>query len=99
MVMIKIKIRGLVRTAGWLFFIWGVTVAAKGFFDIFFGEPEANYYSPHPWEFITRAQWHTWSVFEVMYGLACILITYAVWKYAAYVPEQVTKEEERNESF
>ncbi|MGA2090389.1 MAG: hypothetical protein ABSH12_02880 [Endomicrobiales bacterium] len=95
----KIKIRGLVRAAGWMFCLWGVTVALKGMFDLLWGEPEANYYSPHPWEFVTRHQWFNWSGFEMIYGLACIGITYLLWKYASYVPEQIAREEERNEGF
>jgi hypothetical protein len=94
-----IKIRGLVRIAGWMFCLWGSTVALKGLFDLLWGEPEANYYSPHRWEFITRAQWLNWSGFEVIYGFACIGITCLLWKYAVYVPEQLVKEEDNNETF
>lgn len=93
----KIKIRGLVRTAGWLFLAWGAAVAVKGIFDLFWGEPEANFYSPRPWEFISRAQWLNWAGFEVIYGLACLGITWLLWKYAAYVPEEIEREEGRNE--
>jgi hypothetical protein len=94
-----IKIRGLVHIAGWLFCLWGATVVVKGLFDLFWGEPEANFYSPRRWEFITQAQWLNWSGFEVMYGASCIGIACVLWKYAVFVPEQVTREEEHNENF
>jgi hypothetical protein len=83
----KIKIRGLVRSAGWLFIIWGAVVTAKGFWDAFFGEPESNLYSPEKWEFITRHQWLTWSGFEITYGLACMGIALLLWRYAVRLPE------------
>jgi hypothetical protein len=94
-----IKVRGLVRTAGWLFCVWGAVIASKGFFDLLWGEPEANFYSPRPWEFVSRAQWLNWSGFEVIYGMACVGIAWLLWKYAAYVPEQIVREKEHNEEF
>ncbi len=83
----KVKFRGLFVAAGWIFVLWGAAVAAKGVFDLFAGEPEANHFSPRPWEFVTRVQWANWAGFEVAYGLACAGAAFLLWKYAPRVPE------------
>ncbi len=82
----KIKIRGLLHIAGRIFFIWGVFVSLKGVWDAFIGEPEANYFSQHKWEFVTRQQWFTWSGFEIAYGAACILTALILFHYAKRLP-------------
>ena len=87
----KIKIRGLVTTAGWIFFAWGAIITVKGIWDLFWGEPEANIYSRFKWEFVTRHQWLTWSGFEVTYGIACAAIALLLWRYSKKVPEYITK--------
>jgi hypothetical protein len=87
----KIKIRGLVRSAGWIFLLWGAVIAVKGVRDILFGEPEANYFSPQKWEFISLQQWHTWSGFEIIYGLASVAIAIILWKYAPRLPEYIER--------
>lgn len=90
-IMEKIKIRGLVYCAGWIFIVWGSLVAIKGFWDIFWGEPEANLYSLNKWEFISQKQWLTWAGFEITYGLACIAVAYALWKYSKRLPEYIER--------
>jgi hypothetical protein len=87
----KIKIRGLALSAGWIFLIWGALVALKGFWDVFWGEPEANFYSSAKWEFISKHQWLTWSGFEITYGVACIGVAYLLRKYAQYLPDYIEK--------
>ena len=87
----KIKIRGLVFSAGWIFLTWGLIVTAKGFWDSFLGEPEANLYSQHKWEFITKSQWLNWAGFEITYGIACVLIAVVLRKYADRVPEYILR--------
>jgi hypothetical protein len=87
----KIKVRGLVLCASWIFFVWGLVVVIKGFYDSFLGEPEANYFSPHKWDFISRSQWFTWSGFEITYGFACIGMFLALRKYASQLPEYVER--------
>jgi len=89
----KIKIRGLVFSAGWIFLTWGMIITLKGFWDTFLGEPEANLYSPHKWEFITKSQWFNWAGFEITYGIACIFIACALKAYAARVPEYIEKKQ------
>ncbi len=90
----KIKIRGLVVIAGWIFAVWGTLLAALGLYHCFFGEPEANYYSLTPWEFVTRDQWLRWSGFEMAYGLACAGIGFLCWEYAKYLPEWISRDKE-----
>ncbi|MBN1621216.1 MAG: hypothetical protein JW871_01345 [Endomicrobiales bacterium] len=85
----KVKIRGLVRCAARIFLVWGSIVAIKGVWDVFWGEPEANLYSPNKWDFISQKQWLTWSGFEITYGLACVAISYILFKYAWRLPEYI----------
>ncbi|MBD3271535.1 MAG: hypothetical protein GF384_03225 [Elusimicrobia bacterium] len=87
----KIIIRGLIRSAGWIFCVWGCIVTLRGVWDAFWGEPEANYFSSVKWEFITQEQWHRYSGFEISYGLACIGIAYLLWKFSSLVPEFYTR--------
>jgi hypothetical protein len=93
----KTAVAGLARLTGWMFIPWGGLVAVKGVYDAFLGQPEANFYSPHPWEFVTRAQWIRWSGFELTYGLACIAVGVAARVYARRLPEFVIKEKKVNE--
>ena len=83
----KIKIKGLARMAGWMFYAWGGLVAFKGLYDAFFGEPEANLYSPEKWQFVTQRQWARWSGFEMAYGLACVGLGLACWVAAKRLPD------------
>ena len=83
----KLKFRGLFVAAGWMFVLWGGIVMVKGFYDLLIGEPEANYFSPRPWDFVTRSQWANWAGFEVTYGLTCVGVAYLLWKFAPRVPE------------
>jgi hypothetical protein len=87
----KIKIRGLLHAAGWIFLVWGLTAALKGLWDFRFGEPEANLYSAHKWEFVTKAQWLKWAVFEMIYGVSCALIALALKEYSKRVPEYIER--------
>lgn len=82
----KIKIRGLVRGSGWAFMLWGVLVSLKGLYDAFVGEPEANHYSPQPWQFVTKDQWLRYAGFEWAYGLACVGVAWLLWRFAPRVP-------------
>lgn len=88
----KIKVRGLVRAAGWIVVVWGSVVTLKGFWDAFCGEPEANQFSPQPWQFITKDQWLRYAGFEICYGMACLGVAYLLWRYAQRLPEWVIRE-------
>ena len=90
----KIKIRGLVCFSGWIFLAWGTLVFVKGFWDVFWGEPEANLYSLSKWEFISKEQWLTWSGFEIFYGIVCISIWRILIKYSRRLPEYIERERE-----
>lgn len=88
----KIKIKGLGMAAGWIFFCWGALVAVTGLYHAFFGEPEANYYSPEKWDFVTQTQWMRWSGFEMTYGLSCIGIALLCWEYSKRLPEWILRD-------
>lgn len=87
----RIKIRGLARISGALFGLWGLAVAPKGIYDLFGGEPEANLYSPRPWDFVTRAQWLRYAGFELVYGLACLGLAAFLWRYSRFLPEHAER--------
>lgn len=87
----KVKIRGLVSMSSWIFLFWGVLVAAKGLFDLFVGEPEANLYAPNAWDFVTRQQWLRYGGFELVYGLACVGAFWYLRRYARLLPETVDR--------
>src|SRR5947207_15788627 len=88
----KIKVRGLVQLSGALFGAWGGVVVLKGFYDRFLGgEPEANLYAPAPWAFVSREQWSRYSFFELAYGLACVALAVALFRYARFLPDTVSR--------
>jgi len=94
----KIRIKGLVIISGWIFLCWGTIIALKGLYDMFWGEPEANLFSPHKWEFVTRQQWMTWSGFELTYGICCIGIYYLLRRYSAFLPDYIERKYEQNKT-
>jgi hypothetical protein len=90
----RVAVRGLARMAGWMAVPWGALLALKGLYDAFFGEPEANFYAPKPWAFVTRDQWLRWAGFELAYGLACLALGFAAWEYAKRLPEFVVRDKD-----
>ena len=90
----KVKVRGLARLSAWAFAAWGSVVLVKGVYDLFWGEPEANRYSPEPWGFITREQWLRYGGFELAYGLACLGVCLFLLKYSRFLPETITRPRE-----
>ena len=87
----KVKIRGLVVLSSWIFLFWGILVSAKGLFDLFLGEPEANLYAPKAWDFVSRSQWLRYGGFELAYGLACVAVFFYLRAYARFLPETVVR--------
>src|SRR4051812_18715695 len=93
----KVAVRGLAFLAAWIFLAWGGLVCLKGLYDLVWGQPEANFYSPRPWDFVTRPQWARWSAFEAVYGLACAGLGWAARTYAGRLPEWVAREKSSEE--
>ncbi|MFA5138622.1 MAG: hypothetical protein WC728_05255 [Elusimicrobiota bacterium] len=85
----RIKVRGLWRIAAWIFGLWACLVAPKGFYDLFWGEPEANLYAPSAWAFVTREQWARYARFELIYGLCLAALACWLWRYSRLLPETV----------
>ena len=94
----KIKIRGLYKISGWIFLCWGALVSAKGFYDCFWGEPEANLFSPNKWDFVSKKQWLTWSGFEIAFGLACVGLYYLLREYSKHLPEYIERKNEQTKA-
>lgn len=82
----KVAVAGLARLAARLFWAVGVFVGGKGVWDCFRGQPEANFFSPRPWSFVTQAQWARFAGFELMFGLACAGLGWAAWVYSRRLP-------------
>jgi hypothetical protein len=72
-----IKIRGLARLAAAIFAGWGGLVAFKGLWDLFVGEPEA--------------QWLRYAGFELVYGLAAVGLAWFCWRWSRRLPETVRR--------
>jgi hypothetical protein len=87
----KVKIRGLAKLAASLFAAWGAAVSLKAVYDLAWGEPEANLYSPKPWDFVTQDQWLRWGGFELAYGLACLGLAWYLWSASRFLPETVDR--------
>ena len=86
-----IKIRGLARLAAAIFAGWGGLAAAKGTFDLMGGEPEANRYAPAAWAFVTRAQWGRFARFELVYGLACLGLSWYCLRWSRRLPKMISR--------
>lgn len=87
----RIKVRGLPRIAAGVLGVWGTIVSLKAVYDIFVGEPEANLYSPHKWEFVSQEQWLRYGGFELAYGLALLALAWLLVKYSRFLPEWVER--------
>ncbi|MBI3298103.1 MAG: hypothetical protein HYZ75_08065 [Elusimicrobia bacterium] len=83
----------MARLAAGLFAVWGAFAAPKGLYDLVAGEPEANLYSPAPWQFVTREQWLRYAGFELLYGAVCLALAVYLYRYARFLPEWVSREE------
>lgn len=82
----RIRIRGLAQLTSGILGFWGIVVAIKALYDLALGEPEANLYAPQRWAFVTREQWIRYAGFELIYGLACLALAWAVLKYSRFLP-------------
>ena len=86
----KIKIRGLVRQAGWIFLIWGIVVGIKGLLDAFVLNPES--------EFIPLDKWLKYAGFELTYGIACVAVGIVLFKFSERVKEYIIRHKEIREN-
>ena len=87
----RVKIRGLAFIFAGFFFIWGLAVTGKSVYDLFWGEPEANAYAPHPWGFVTKEEWLRYGGFELAYGLACLGLAFEARRYGQILPEFIER--------
>lgn len=75
----RLKYRAVYKTSGWIFCTWGVIVVLKGIYDVFIGLPES--------EFVPLEKFAKYSGFEVVYGIACVLVGLAIFEFAKHLPE------------
>ena len=75
----KIKYRAVFKSSGWIFAVWGTIVVLKGLYDVVVGLPES--------EFVPLVKWSKYAGFEVVYGIACILIGLVIFEFAKRIPE------------
>lgn len=80
----KIRYRAVFKSSGWIFLIWGGIVTLTGLYDAFFGLPES--------EFVPLANWSKYAGFEVVYGIACVLVGLLIFEFAKRVPEILERE-------
>ena len=66
-------------------------ILLKGLYDLGWGEPDANLYSPAKWAFVSLEQWRRYSRFELVYGVACCLIAAYLLRLARFVPETIKR--------
>jgi len=88
----RIRVRGLAVLAAWIFGLWGALVSCKGLYDLFWGVPEANAYSPQPWGFVTREAWLRYGGFELSYGICCLALAWYLVRYSRFLPESIERE-------
>lgn len=81
----KIKYRAVFKSSGWIFIIWGIIVVTKGLYDVFIGLPES--------EFVPLEKFAKYSGFEVVYGLACVIVGLAIFEFAKKLPEIIEKQD------
>ncbi len=82
-----VYIAPLARLTASIFAVWGVLIALKALYDLFWGTPEANLYSAHPWQFISLPQWIRYAGFELSYGIACVFLAMGIRAYSKFLPE------------
>ncbi len=93
----KTAIRGLASLASVIFFAWGALIVLKGVWDVCGGQPEANFFSPQPWEFVTREQWFRYAGFEIIYGVTCLALGWYIRRVGKHLPEWIEREETQEE--
>ena len=79
----KVKLRAVVRAAGWIIIVWGSGVFVKGFLDALFLSPDS--------EFISLKDWLVYARFEMIYGLVCLILGLAVLEFSRRVREYIVR--------
>jgi hypothetical protein len=87
----KVAVAGLARLSAGIFWAVGGLVGAKGVWDCVGGRPEADFFSPRPWSFVTHAQWFRFAGFEIAFGLACAGVGWAAWLYSRRLPAWIER--------
>lgn len=87
----KVKVRGLALIPAWIFISWGSLILLKSFYDLLWGQPEVNFYSPRPWDFVTREQWLRYAGFELCYGLSCLAAGWFLFRWRNLLPDFIER--------
>lgn len=87
----KVAAAGLARMAGGILWAGGALATGKGVWDCFRGAPEAQFFSPRPWSFVSHAQWMRFAGFELTFGLACLGLGWAAWLYSRRLPAWIER--------
>lgn len=70
----KKEIKGLIKLAGWIFYLWGILVTFFGFLSLL------NIIKPAS-EFVNAADWMRFSVFEITYGMVFVGLGYLLFLF------------------
>lgn len=70
--MAKVKeIKGLLKLAMWMFYVWGILVTFVGFLRLLnINHPDS--------EFVTAGDWLRFSIFQITYGMVCVAVGYLI---------------------
>jgi hypothetical protein len=82
----RVAVAGVARFAAWVFWGVGGVAVAKGAWDLFVGQPEANFFSQQPWSIVSRSSWFRFIGFEIAFGVANGFSGWAVWLFSRRLP-------------
>ena len=87
----EVFVAPLARLVAFIFAVWGTVVVFRAVYDLFWGSPEANLYSAHPWQFVSVSQWLRYAGFELSYGLVCASLAAGIYAYSKFLPETLRR--------
>jgi hypothetical protein len=87
----EVFVAPLARLVASIFAVWGTLVIFRAVYDLFWGSPEANLYSAHPWQFVSVSQWLRYAGFELSYGLVCASLAAGIYAYSKFLPETLRR--------
>ena len=79
----SVKLRPVVRAAGWIFAVWGAVIFIKGILDALVFDPDS--------EFVTLKQWIVYARFEMVYGIVCLVFGMLILEFSKRVKERIMK--------